>query len=63
MYFILYKDKLNQWRWNMNSANHKIIATGAEGYFNKQDAVHGINLVKANSATAGIYDKSVEKWM
>lgn len=63
MYFVLFKDVQNQWRWNMNSANHKIIATGAEGYFNKQDALHGLNLVKANAAVANIYDKSQEKWI
>lgn len=63
MYFVLFKDVQNQWRWNMNADNHKIIATGAEGYFNKQDAIHGISLVKVNAATAGVYDKSQEKWL
>ena len=64
MYFILFKsDKNNQWYWNLNAANHKVIATGAEGYINKQDAINGINLVKANAATVKVYDKSVDKWM
>lgn len=64
MYFILFKsDKNNQWYWNMNADNHKIIATGAEGYVNKQDAVNGIYLVKANAAAAKVYDKSQEKWL
>lgn len=63
MYFILFKDSLDQWRWNMNSANHKIIAASGEGYFNKQDALHGLSLVKANAAVASVYDKSQEKWI
>lgn len=63
MYFILFKDVQQQWRWNFQSDNHKIIATGAEGYVNKQDAIHGINLVKANAATSGVYDKTQEKWI
>lgn len=64
MYFILFKsDKNGQWYWNLNSANNKIIATGAEGYVNKQDALHGISLVKGSAATAKTYDKSQEKWL
>lgn len=63
MYFILFKDVQGQWRWNLNSANHKIIATGAEGYNNKQDAIHGIDLVRNGAAKANIYDKSQEKWL
>jgi uncharacterized protein YegP (UPF0339 family) len=64
MYFILFKsDKNNQWYWNLNAENHKIIATGGEGYANKQDAIHGINLVKKNAADSGVYDKSQEKWV
>lgn len=63
MYFYLFKDVQAQWRWNFNSDNHKIIATGGEGYVNKQDALHGINLVKANAEPSGVYDKTVEKWV
>ena len=64
MYFILFKsDKNSQRYWNLNADNHKIIATGAEGYINKQDAIHGINLVKGNAGLAKVYDKSQEKWL
>lgn len=64
MYFILFKsDKNNQWYWNLNAANNQVIATGGEGYVNKQDAIHGINLVKGAAATAKTYDKSQEKWL
>jgi len=63
MYFILYKDSQNQWRWNYNSANHKIIAMSSESYINKTDAIYSINLVKTGAATAGIYDKSTNQWL
>lgn len=63
MYFILYKDSANQWRWNINSSNHKKIAMSSESYINKQDAIHSINLVKNGAAAAGVYDKTQEKWL
>lgn len=64
MYFILFKStQNNQWYWNLNADNNQKIAAGAEGYINKQDAIHGINLVKANAAASNIYDKSQEKWL
>lgn len=63
MYFILFKDAAGQWRWNINSANHKIIAMSSESYINRQDALHGIHLVKNGAAAAGIYDKTQDKWL
>jgi uncharacterized protein YegP (UPF0339 family) len=64
MYFILFKsDKNNQWYWNLNADNHQKIASGAEGYVNKQDAINGINLVKKNAATSPVYDKYQENWL
>lgn len=64
MYFILFKsDKNNQWYWNLNSDNNQVIATGGEGYVNKQDAIHGLDLVKANAGKAKTYDKSKEAWL
>ncbi|MCB4378924.1 DUF1508 domain-containing protein [Synechococcus sp. MU1644] len=55
MYFKLYQDASQQWRWNLKAANHKIIADSAESYWNKADAIAGINLVKG-SASATIYE-------
>jgi len=63
MYFILYKDVKGQWRWNYNSANHKIIAVSSESYINKQDAIDSITLVKSGAATAATYDQTQEKWI
>ena len=49
MFFYLYKDRQNQWRWTLYAANNRKIADSAEGYYNKQDALAGINLVKGTS--------------
>lgn len=49
MYFKLYKDAASQWRWTLKAANHKTVADSGEGYWNKTDAVAGINLVKGAS--------------
>lgn len=47
MYFYLYKDTANYWRWTLYAANYKKVADSAEGYANKADAEHGISLVKS----------------
>ena len=55
MYFTIYKDAALQWRWNLRSANHLIIADSAEAYHNKADCLHGIDLVKS-AYNAPVYD-------
>lgn len=55
MYFEVYKDRMNQWRWRLKSANHKTIADSAEAYWNKSDAMDGITLVKG-CYSAPVYD-------
>ncbi|RYF49857.1 MAG: DUF1508 domain-containing protein [Cytophagaceae bacterium] len=58
-YFFLYKDKAEQWRWNLRAKNHKTIADSAEGYHNRQDAIHAIELVKG---AVKVYDSTTKKW-
>ncbi len=56
-YFIIYKSTSNhQWYWTLYSANHKKVADSAEGYWNKADCEHGINLVKG-SYNAPVYER------
>jgi len=50
MVYNLYKDRSNQWRWRLWSANNRIIADSAESYHNKADCLHGIKLVKGSSS-------------
>ncbi len=45
----LYKDAAGEWRWNLKSASYEKIADSGEGYHNKKDCLHGIDLVKASS--------------
>lgn len=54
MGFYLYKDVSNQWRWHLKASNGRKIADSGEGYYNKQDCISAINLVKGASA-APIY--------
>jgi uncharacterized protein len=55
MKYQLYKDAGGQWRWTLYAANGRKIANSGESYFNKQDAISAIGLVKG-SASAPIYD-------
>ena len=63
MYFILFQSKTNnQWYWNLHTEHHQTIATGAEGYLNKEDARNSLQLVRRHAAFCRIYDKKLEKW-
>lgn len=57
MYFEIYKDKADYWRWRLKSENHKIIAVSSESYWHKSDCLHSIGLVK----TAGVEDARVDE--
>lgn len=48
MYYYVYLDQARQWRWTLYAANGKKIANSGEGYWNKADCEHGLNLT-ANS--------------
>jgi uncharacterized protein len=49
MVYVMYKDNAGYWRWRLFAANNKILADSGEGYYNKADCEHGINLVKASA--------------
>ncbi|MCK0141329.1 DUF1508 domain-containing protein [Aliiroseovarius sp. F20344] len=55
MHYFVYKDFAGDWRWRLKSSNGNIVADSAEGYRNKSDCLHGINLVKGSSA-APVYE-------
>ena len=56
MTYYIYKDRALQYRWQLVAANGKIIADSGEGYHNRVDCVHGINLT-AGSTGAPIRDR------
>ncbi|MBX2991378.1 MAG: DUF1508 domain-containing protein [Bacteroidetes bacterium] len=55
MFFQIYQDSSNYWRWRLKAANYKIVADSGEGYYNKSDCLAGINLVKS-AWNAPVYD-------
>ena len=56
MVFRLYKDTAREGRWRLLAENNvDIIADSGEGYINKSDCLHGIDLVKRATA-APVYD-------
>ncbi|MCB9096081.1 MAG: DUF1508 domain-containing protein [Ignavibacteriales bacterium] len=48
MYFELYQDNQKLWRWRLKASNHEIIAHG-EGYKNRSDCIHAIDLIKSST--------------
>lgn len=56
MYYQMYRDTAGLWRWRLRAGNNEIIAHG-ESYYNRQDCLHAIGLVKA-SKDAPVYDLS-----
>jgi uncharacterized protein len=55
MYFKVYKDVANLWRWTLKAANHHTVADSGESYHNKSDALYGISLVKG-ATQAPVYE-------
>jgi len=55
MKYEIYKDTRGEWRWRLKASNGQIIATSGEGYHNRSDCEHGIDLVKG-SADAPVVD-------
>lgn len=44
--YVVYEDASGEWRWQLRAVNNRIIADSGEGYHNKQDCLHAIDLVK-----------------
>ena len=44
--FRVYEDAASEWRWRLVAGNERIIADSGEGYRDKQDCLHAIELVK-----------------
>jgi len=52
--FEVYKDKADEWRWRFIANNGRIIADSGEGYHNKTDCLHGIDIIKQQSPNASV---------
>jgi uncharacterized protein YegP (UPF0339 family) len=55
MAYYVYKDAQGFWRWRLLAANNRNIANSGDGYWNKQDCLDAIKLVKG-SGSAPIYE-------
>ena len=44
--FQVYEDAAGEWRWRLIAGNEQIIANSGEGYRDKRDCLHAIELVK-----------------
>jgi uncharacterized protein len=56
--FELFKDRQGQFRWRLRASNGKIIADSGEGYVQKADCQHGIDLVKSEAAGSEVKEIS-----
>ena len=45
--FHVYKDNAGEWRWNLKAANGRVVADSGEGYREKHDCLHAIEVVKS----------------
>lgn len=53
MYYFVYRDAQNQWRWRLYAADYRIVAESGEDYYNRSDCINAIALAK-RSANAPI---------
>lgn len=51
MKYYIYKDTRSQWRWRLNADNGRVIADSGESYYNRQDCLNAITLVKSSTSS------------
>ena len=56
--FQIHLDNLGEYRWRMRADNYETIADSGEGYVNKSDCEHGIELVKGLAEDAPVEDQT-----
>lgn len=49
--YLIYKDRVGEYRWRYESANGRTIADSGEGYKNKADCKRGIEIMQASSTS------------
>jgi uncharacterized protein YegP (UPF0339 family) len=58
VFFEIYRDKLQQYRWRLYAQNFRVIADSGEGYWNKADCLRAIELVKSTNSFTNTDDHS-----
>jgi uncharacterized protein YegP (UPF0339 family) len=56
MKYWMYKDRAGEWRWQLVHNNGNVISDSGEGYVNKSDCRHGLDL-NAGSSGCGVYER------
>lgn len=54
--FIIDRDSKGEYRWRFRAGNGKILADSGEGYVNKPDCLHAIQIIKNEAADADSID-------
>jgi uncharacterized protein len=57
MYFTIYRDTANGWRWTLYAANNRKIADSGEAYVEKAGALWGIGLVVSTDKNTPIHER------
>lgn len=52
--FHTYKDKADEWRWQLKAANGKVVADSGEGYSSLSDVRRAAQNVKENAGKAEV---------
>lgn len=52
--FTIFEDNAGEWRWRCRAANGEIIADSGEGYAERRDCRHGIDLLRDHAADAAV---------
>lgn len=54
--FEVFVDARKEYRWRLKASNGKVIADSGEGYKNRADCLHGIDLLKTECAGAKVVE-------
>jgi len=52
--FEVYKDKADEFRWRLKAANGQNIGSSGQGYSQKADCMHAIEVIKDGAAKANV---------
>jgi uncharacterized protein YegP (UPF0339 family) len=45
--FHVYKDNAGEWRWHLKAANGRVVANSGEGYRDRGNCIHAIEIVRS----------------
>ena len=59
--FETYEDKGKEFRWRCKASNGQVVASSSEGYKNKKDCEHAVDLIKKGAAKATVEDLTKQR--